>query len=142
MGSRVLLVEQDETLRAAIVRAFRARGIGVDAFGSANDALKAVEGGAVFGRALIDLVLDGMDGATLAQRILNTLPSIEVTFTTGGTSAEVLCRAHGLGAVIWKPLGLGPLCERFGYATRRSGTTLRKVVRESFPKPTMAGRKA
>ena len=50
------------------------------------------------------------------------------TFTTGGTDASVLCRAHALGTVIWKPLGLGPLCERFGTASRRSGVVTRRVA--------------
>jgi CheY-like chemotaxis protein len=119
--TRVLLVEGDETLRVAIVRALRARGIGVDAFASPRDALAAVQGGRVWRRALIDLVLPDMDGATLAEEILKVLPEIEVTFATGGTGAAALCRAHSLGTVIWKPLGLGPLCERFSTAPWRSG---------------------
>lgn len=133
MGARVLLVENDETLRTSIVRALRARGIGVDAFASPADALSAVEGGGVWARALIDLVLPDMDGATLAERLLQHLPELEVTFATGGTDASVLCRAHGLGTVIWKPLGLGPLCERFGTATRRSGVVARRPVARPAP---------
>lgn len=128
MGARVLLVEADEELRTSIVRALRARGVGVDAFASPLDALSAVQGGGVWARALIDLVLPHMDGATLAEHLLQHLPELEVTFTTGGTDASVLCRAHGLGMVIWKPLGLGPLCERFGTASRRSGVVARRGV--------------
>ena len=126
MGARVLLVESDEALRASIVRALRARGVGVDAFASPLDALSAVQGGGVWARALIDLVLPHMDGAALAGKLLQHLPELEITFTTGGTEAEVLCREHGLGTVIWKPLGLGPLCERFGTASRRSGVVTRR----------------
>ncbi|MFO0606727.1 MAG: response regulator [Polyangiales bacterium] len=129
MGARVLLVEHDDSLRAAIVRALRARGIGVDAFASGTEALTAVEGGAHWGRALVDLVLPDVDGATLAERLLSHLPEMEVTFATGGTDASVLCRAHALGTVIWKPLGLGPLCERFGTVSRRSGVVTRRAVR-------------
>jgi DNA-binding response OmpR family regulator len=129
MGARVLLVENDESLRAAIVRALRARGIGVDAFATATDALSAVEGGASWRRALIDLVLPDVDGATLAERLMSHLPELEITFATGGTDASVLCRAHALGTVIWKPLGLGPLCERFGTASRRSGVVVRRAAR-------------
>jgi DNA-binding response OmpR family regulator len=129
MGARVLLVENDESLRAAIVRALRARGIGVDAFATSMDALTAVEGGATWRRALIDLVLPDIDGATLAERLMSHLPELEITFATGGTDASVLCRAHALGTVIWKPLGLGPLCERFGTVPRRSGVVARRAVR-------------
>jgi DNA-binding response OmpR family regulator len=125
MGARVLLVESDESLRTSIVRALRARGIGVDAFASPLDALSAVQGGGIWTRALIDLVLPHMDGATLATKLLAYLPELEITFATGGTDASVLCKAHALGTVIWKPLGLGPLCERFGTAARRSGVVQR-----------------
>jgi FixJ family two-component response regulator len=88
-----------------------------------------VEGGASWRRALIDLVLPDVDGATLAERLMSHLPELEITFATGGTDASVLCRAHALGTVIWKPLGLGPLCERFGTASRRSGVVVRRAAR-------------
>ena|SRR5581483_4557384 len=129
MAARVLLIEEEESLRTSIVRALRARGIGVDAFASADEALAAVQAGGIWSRALIDLVLQGTDGASVAERILQYIPELEITFATGGTDASILCHAHALGTVIWKPLGLGPLCERFGQATRRSGVTLRRVVR-------------
>lgn len=119
--ARVLLVERDEELRDAIVRGLRARGTGVDAFASPLDALAAVQAGQVWARAIIGLALPHMDGAILTEEILKLLPDLEVTFTTGGTAADVLCRAHALGTVIWKPVGLGPLCERFGSAPWHAG---------------------
>ena len=131
MGSRVLLVENDELLRNNIVRALRARGIGVDPFGTAAEAFASIEAGGVWSRALIDLALPEMDGATLAEKILQHLPEIEITFATGGTDAGVLCKAHGLGKVIWKPLGLGPLCEQFAAQNRQSGTFLRRGTRRA-----------
>ena len=126
MASRVLLVEHDEVLRTSIVRALRARGIGVDAFDSAQSALGAVASGRRWSRALIDLGLPDMDGATLAERLSQTLPSLEVTFATGGADATVLCRAQERGAVISKPLGLGPLCERFCTQSRGAGSFRRR----------------
>jgi CheY-like chemotaxis protein len=134
MGSRVLLVESDEALRTSIVRALRARGIGVDPFATPGEAIAAVEAGGVWLRALIDLALPDMDGATLAERLLQYVPEMEVTFATGGMDAAVLCKAHGLGTVIWKPLGLGPLCERFSAQSRGSGTFLRRGRRASSMK--------
>jgi hypothetical protein len=56
---------------------------------------------------------------------------MDITFATGGMDAGVLCKAHGLGKVIWKPLGLGPLCEQFAAANRESGTFLRRGARRS-----------
>ncbi len=127
MGARVLLIEGDDAVRLSVTKALRARGVGVDAFSSAIDALSAVQAGGQWARALIDLNLPGMDGVALAERLLAYLPELEITFAAGGADARVLCRAHALGVVVWKPLGLGPLCERFGTATRRSGVVLRRV---------------
>lgn len=136
MPSRVLLVEEDELLKQSIVRALRARGIGVDAYGSATEALQAAQAGATWGRALIDLSLREMDGATLAERLLAHLPELELTFATGGADARVLCHAHALGVVISKPIGLGPLCERFSSAVRRSGVVARATPRsDAAPAP-------
>jgi CheY-like chemotaxis protein len=132
MGARVLLVEHDEALRTSIVRALRARGVGVDPFATATEALAAVEAGGVWSRALIDLALPDFDGATLAERILQHLTTeIEITFATAGIDASILCKAHGLGTVIWKPLGLGPLCERFASPHRGSGTFARRGLRRA-----------
>ncbi len=122
MAARVLLVEHDEALRNSIVRALRARGTGVDAFENALDALAAVRAGGAWTRALIDLALPDSDGASLAEQVLQHLPELEITFATGGIDAAVLCKAHALGTVIWKPIGLGPLCERFGAGEKSSGT--------------------
>lgn len=128
MSGRVLLVEPEEALRTNIVKALRARGIGVDAYERSADVMRALERGGVWTRALISLSLDEMDGASLASRALAYLPEMEITFVTGGVDADVLCRAHALGVVIWKPLGLGPLCERLTTVTRRSG-----VMRKAGP---------
>jgi CheY-like chemotaxis protein len=131
MGARVLLVEHDEPLRTSIVRALRARGVGVDPFATPSEALAAVEAGGIWTRALIDLSLPEIDGATLAEKLLQYLPELEVTFATGGIDASVLCKAHALGTVIWKPLGLGPLCERFAAIHRASGTFVRRGGRRA-----------
>ncbi len=125
MAARVLLIESDEALRSSVTRALRARGVGVDAFATGREALDAVREGQVWTRALIDLALPDGDGATLAEQLLHHLPGLDITFAAAGTDARVLCRAHALGSVLWKPLGLGPLCERFGMAVRRSGVVMR-----------------
>lgn len=126
MAGRVVLVESDEQLRMGIVKALRARGVGVDAFALPSDMLRALDRGAVWSRGLFALDLEGMDGATLAATALAHLPELDVIFLTGSADAAVLCRAHALGAVIWKPVGLAMLCERLVAPARRSGV-VRKV---------------
>ncbi|MEZ4394056.1 MAG: response regulator [Polyangiales bacterium] len=127
MAGRVVLVEKDEELQTNIVKSLRARGVGVDAFSSHDDVVRALERGVTWARGLFALELDGVDGARLAEVALAHLPELDVIFLTGGgVDAEVLCRAHALGAVIWKPIGLGLLCERLASPPRRSGV-VRKV---------------
>lgn len=125
MSSRVLVVEPVEALRIPLMRALRARGVGVDAFGSAREVIEALKVAPPWSRALIELTLPDGDGVTLAQRVRQHAPDIELCFVTGGVDGELLCRAHGLGDILWKPLGLGPLCERFIADTRRSGVVRR-----------------
>ncbi len=132
MSSRVLVVEPSEELRVPLMRALRARGVGVDAFASAAEVIEALKGAPAWSRALIELTLPDGDGATLAERVRLHSPEIELCFVTGGVDGELLCRAHALGTILWKPLGLGPLCERFISDTRRSGV-MRRVDAPSLP---------
>lgn len=132
MSSRVLVVEPVEALRLPLMRALRARGVGVDAFGSAREVLESLKHAETWSRALIELTLPDGDGATLAERVREHAPSIDLCFVTGGVDGELLCRAHALGTILWKPLGLGPLCERFISETRRSGV-VRRVDAPALP---------
>lgn len=124
-SSRVLVVEPLEALRLPLMRALRARGVGVDAFATAGEAVEALKEPATWSRALIELTLPDGDGVALAERVRLHAPEIDVCFVTGGVDGELLCRAHALGTILWKPLGLGPLCERFISDTRRSGVVRR-----------------
>lgn len=125
MSSRVLVVEPSEAVRLPLMRALRARGVGVDAFASASDVLDALQTAAPWSRALIEITLPDGDGVSLAERVRLHAPEIDLCFTTGGADGELLCRAQSLGTILWKPLGLGPLCERFISDTRRSGVVRR-----------------
>lgn len=138
MASRVLLIESEEALRSAIVRAMRARGVGVDAL-DPMEAIDAVENGAFYERALIDLELHGTNGVAVAEALLEVIPGMEITFAAGGADAQLLCKAHALGVVIWKPLGLGPLCDRFGMPQRRSSTVLKKISADDIARAKASG---
>jgi DNA-binding response OmpR family regulator len=132
MPIRVLVVEPSETLRLPLMRALRARGVGVDAFACAADVLDAVRDGARWTRALVELALPDGDGVNLVEQLRHLTPEIDVSFVTGGADGLLLCRAQALGTILWKPLGLGPLCERFISDTRRSGV-IRRVDAPGLP---------
>ncbi|MDB4928821.1 MAG: Two-component system transcriptional regulator [Myxococcaceae bacterium] len=125
MSSRVLVVEPTEALRLPLMRALRARGVGVDAFATAREVLDSIKDAGNWSRALIELTLPDGDGATLATKVRQHAPDIDLCFVTGGADGELLVRAQSLGTILWKPLGLGPLCERFIADTRRSGVVRR-----------------
>jgi CheY-like chemotaxis protein len=61
-GSPVLIVEDDENLRAVLVRSLRARGIEVEEAVSAEDAVDALAGGLRPRLVLLDLNLPGATG--------------------------------------------------------------------------------
>jgi len=74
----VLVVEPVEALRLPLMRALRARGVGVDAFGSAREVLEALKEPDQWSRALIELSLPDGDGAALAERLRVHLPELDL----------------------------------------------------------------
>lgn len=121
MSSRVLLVVNDLGYQGQIVRALRARGIGVDAFDSAEAVMKAFPPRVLWARALITLHLPDNDGVNLGEWLLEKNPKIELNFLSTSTDADTLSRAQRIGTVLWQPIGMGPLCEQFSRNVRSSG---------------------
>jgi two-component system response regulator MprA len=116
--ARVLVVEDDETLRATLLRAFRARG---------HDTLEAADGLAALrlvGDAdvvVLDVGLPGVDGLALTRRLRADGCRTPVLLLTART--EVEDRVHGLDAgaddYLPKPFALEELHARVGALVRR-----------------------
>ena len=80
-NAHVLLVEDDEPLRRALMRAIRLSGLDVEAFASAEMLLaRGIPGGRVC--LVLDINLPGMSGIELARRLLaagDEVPTILIT---------------------------------------------------------------
>lgn len=90
--ARILIAEDDDSMRAFLARALRRAGHWVE---SAADGLDAIEvlTGQEFDLLLADVVMPGLDGVELARRATREQPRLKVMFITG--FAGVALRARG-----------------------------------------------
>ena len=91
----VLLVEDETAVRELAERLLKRQGYRVHAFASGGEALQALEGLAEPVHMLFtDVVLPGMNGRDLAERVSGARPGLRVLFTSGH-SDEVIAH-HGV----------------------------------------------
>jgi CheY-like chemotaxis protein len=94
----VLLVEDNEIVRRLTVRALEEAGHTVVEASEGGEALEALAREAPFDLLLVDLVLPGMNGYTIAERALEASPGLRVLFTSGYAAPETL-PTNGAAAV-------------------------------------------
>lgn len=88
----IVLVEDEESVRTVATRVLQRRGYTVHGFETAEDALSAIAAIEAPVHLLItDVVLPGVNGAVLAERMRTLRPGIPVLFTSGYTG-KVLAR--------------------------------------------------
>ncbi|WP_417317471.1 cell cycle two-component system response regulator CpdR [Emcibacter sp.] len=80
--ARILLAEDDETMRSFLARSLEKAGYKVISVGTGTDALPLLAGGG-FDLLLTDIVMPGMDGIELARRATKMQPDLQVMFITG-----------------------------------------------------------
>ena len=79
---RILLAEDDDTMRGFLSRSLEKAGYQVVSVGLGTDALPLLAGGG-FDLLLTDIVMPGMDGIELARRATNMQTKLHVMFITG-----------------------------------------------------------
>jgi signal transduction histidine kinase/CheY-like chemotaxis protein len=107
----VLFVEDDDDIRRLGVTALRSRGYTVTAARHAEDALDMVRRGARFDLMVTDIVMPGLSGRALAERLRQQHPTLKVLYTSGyadDVSALKDIQADG-AAFLQKPYGLDAL---------------------------------
>jgi len=80
---RVLVVDDEESIRAFAARGLGQAGYGVAVASDGPDALTIVEQSGPFDLHLIDLVMPQMRGDELARRLRQTDPSVKILYFTG-----------------------------------------------------------
>ena len=80
--AKILLAEDDDSLRGFLVNALKRAGHVVKDFDEGRSALKALER-EVFDLLLTDIVMPGLDGIELARRGAELDPAMKIVFITG-----------------------------------------------------------
>jgi two-component system cell cycle sensor histidine kinase/response regulator CckA len=89
----IVLVEDEAAVRAFVRRVLLRRGFEVLEAASGEHALALIDGHAGDVRLLItDLIMPGMSGTALAERVRARLPHLPVLFTTGYSPTEIADR--------------------------------------------------
>lgn len=82
-GGRILLVEDEDMVRAVADRALARAGYTVTACADGEEGLAEIEGGGEFDLIVSDVVMPGMDGPSMARAIRKLKPTIPVLFMSG-----------------------------------------------------------
>jgi DNA-binding response OmpR family regulator len=127
---RILLVEDDVSIAAGLVEAFRRRHDAVDALHAAEPALTALAG-TQYDLAIVDIGLPGMDGFELVRRVRQQEIAIPLMILTARDAVEDKVRGLNLGADDWllKPFSLDELVARSQALVRRSRQAASPVLR-------------
>ncbi len=101
-GRTVLVVEDEEPVRSVLRRALERVGCRVVAVADADAALRHVRGTEAVDLVISDMLLPGLDGGTLGERISSLRPDIPILFMSGHTREDVWDTAVR-GAWLQKP---------------------------------------
>lgn len=89
-GERILLVEDEDTVRSVTRRLLEKLGYEVDTVSEAEEALKRFESGeAEVDLVLTDIVMPGLTGVEMAEILVRDHPGLKFLFTSGYTSKEL-----------------------------------------------------
>jgi two-component system cell cycle sensor histidine kinase/response regulator CckA len=87
-GARILLVDDEETVRRVTGRLLEKLGYRVKAAADGSEALRIVETGEDFDLVLTDVVMPGLSGIEMAERLREIRPGQKILFTSGYTTRE------------------------------------------------------
>lgn len=105
----LLVVEDEERVRQTNVEALRSLGYTVRHAANAEEALRILETQPGVRLMLSDIVMPGMNGRDLAQRVSRTHPDVRIVLVTGYERNNVDSDEH---PILRKPFGIGQLARR------------------------------
>ncbi len=127
MAERILIVEDEETLRRNLARFLARDEHEVDAFATAEEALE-VANEKEYSVALLDVRLPGKDGITLSAELQQRWPDIAILLMTAYASVESVIDAMRAGAqdYLLKPVLMKEVARKIGIALEH-----RRLLREN-----------
>jgi two-component system KDP operon response regulator KdpE len=122
VAERILVVDDDETIRRTLRINLRARGYEVEGVGSGRDALSTLEA-APADLVVLDLGLPDIDGVEVLRRI-RARSSVPVVVLSARQQSDDKVEALDEGAddYVTKPFGMDELMARVRSALRRGGS--------------------
>ena len=118
-GARILVVEDEDPVRAVVVRLLESWGHCVAQAESGEDALALLQGKEErFDLLLTDVMMPGMTGLELATRVRAMTPDQAVLFMSGYSQELLAGGTAGLGPVLSKPFGAPALRSAVASALR------------------------
>ncbi len=111
--TKILLTEDDHTLRAFLTTSLRRAGHEVREHEDGESALESLER-EVFDFLVTDIVMPGMDGIELAQKAIKIDPEIKIVFITGFAAIALAAQAPTPAGskVLSKPFHLRELVDQ------------------------------
>ncbi len=108
--ARILLAEDDDSLRAFLTSSLARAGHEVESFPDGDSAWEALQQG-VFDLLLTDIVMPGLDGIELARRGAEADPRMKIVFITGfaAVALSAQSKAPKDAKVLSKPFHLKDL---------------------------------
>jgi two-component system cell cycle sensor histidine kinase/response regulator CckA len=110
---RILLVEDNEIVRGPVTLLLQALGYDVVSAAGPTEALELAADGAAIDLLLTDVVMPGMNGRQLAERLREQRPELKVLFMSGYTDDAVIARGvidHQM-KFLQKPFGADQLAQ-------------------------------
>lgn len=125
-AERVLIVDDEASIRYVLTKLVRGMGLEPCAAGSAQEALPLVDGPPL-AAALLDVVLPGMSGLDLLERLKQKSPDTEVLIMTSHASVETAIEAIRKGAYdyLHKPFELDEVSAAVERALEKRQLSLR-----------------
>lgn len=116
---RVLVVDDERSIRSVVQRFLHRAGYQTDVAEDAQSALDALDAGD-FGVVVSDIVLPGMSGVALLKAIRERAPDLQVVMMTGAPTIDTAAAAIRAGACdyLTKPIGRESLVYSVGRAAR------------------------
>ena len=117
---RILVVEDDVAMAAAIVRALKAAGVMADLAGLGDEALWMAQG-AAYDVIVLDIVLPDMDGVDVCRQLRGSGVWTPIIMVTARDAVDDRIRGLDAGAddYLTKPFALGELLARLRALARR-----------------------